>query len=135
MRVGLLADIEQRAAIILDDLDEPALFLLRGEGNSQLRVLAQRHEFAAAHQHCGRARLGPHRRPRRKRRAHLGGALALGVDDKNDSLGLAHTPPAALGKCRRTAEQQQDKGQDQTRQIAHGFLHACLIIPSSGHRV
>ena len=105
MGVRLLADVEQRATVVLDDLDEPAF--ARHFGNAQLRVLAQRHKLAPAHQHRRRACRSADRRPRQKFSARLRATLSTRVDHGDGALGFADGPDRALGKCRRGAEQQQ----------------------------
>jgi hypothetical protein len=79
MRIGLLADVEQRTAIILDHFDDRTA--LRSARNADLRILPQGHEFAAAHQHRRRACAGTQRCPGIERLPDTRRALTARVDD------------------------------------------------------
>jgi hypothetical protein len=105
--VGVLlpADVEQRAAVILQDLNDPAILCCRRHRDPQLGVLAHRHEFAPPHQHRRRPRLRAHGGARAERGPGGGVALPLRIDNHDDALGFADRPAGSLRPHGRTAEQ------------------------------
>jgi hypothetical protein len=109
MRIGLLADIEQRAAVILDHLDDRTA--LCRAGNADLRILPQGDEFAAAHHHRRRARAGAQRCPGIKRLPGPRRALTARVDDDHAAFRFGNGPRPILRQYRDGTEQRQQERQ------------------------
>ena len=108
MRIGLLADVEQRAAPVLDDLDDRALLAARRD--PYLRIAADGHEFASAHQHRVPVRSGRHYGPGRHLHAAPGRDAGCTAADGHLALRFADDPRAALRQSTGATEQGRESG-------------------------